>query len=146
MKKYEGMFLVDQETANKKWDEVLGHIRSTLEKYKAEILDLDKWNDLKLAYPIKKRRKGTYIVGHFNLNEATLAEIRHDFQLSDFVLRHVIIVDTGKRQSLIEETPAEGAPAEATGVRKAPVAAEPKIPEEVAEEPEDVVSEEEKAD
>jgi len=146
LKKYEGMFLVDQETANKKWDEIRGHIRGTLEKYKAEIIDLDKWNDLKLAYPIKKRRKGTYIVGHFNLNEATLAEIRHDFQLSELVLRHVITVDTGKKLFLIEETPPEFAPAEAPGARKAPLAAATEIPEKIAEDADDVVSKEEKAD
>jgi small subunit ribosomal protein S6 len=138
------MFLVDQETANKKWDEIVGHIRGTLEKYKAEILDLEKWNDLKLAYPIKKRRKGTYVLGHFNLDTSVLAEIRHDFQLSELVLRHAIIVDTGKRQFLIEETPPEGAPVEAA--RKAPLAAEQEVPQEAAGEAGDVVSEEEKAD
>jgi small subunit ribosomal protein S6 len=141
LKKYEGMFLVDQETANKKWDEVIGHIRGTLEKYKAVILDLEKWQDLKLAYPIKKRRKGTYIVGHFNLAPNALAEIRHDFQLSEVVLRHIIIVDTGERQILIEETPPEAATAPAAK----PAAAVEEVPD-VAEEVEDIVSEEEKAD
>lgn len=141
MKKYEGMFLVDQETANKKWDEVIGHIRGTLEKYKAEILDLEKWQDLKLAYPIKKRRKGTYIVGHFNLAPNALAEIRHDFQLSEVVLRHIIIVDTGERQILIEETPPEAA----TATAAKPVPALDEVPD-LIEEVEDIVSEEEKAD
>jgi small subunit ribosomal protein S6 len=141
LKKYEGMFLVDQETANKKWDEVIGHIRGTLAKYKAEILDLEKWQDLKLAYPIKKRRKGTYIVGHFNLDPNTLAEIRHDFQLSEAVLRHIIIVDTGERQFLIEETPEEAA----TATAAKPVPALDEVPD-LIEEVEDIVSEEEKAD
>ena len=104
-KKYEGMFLVDQEVSNKKWDEVIGHIRSHLEKHNAEILDLEKWNDLKLAYPIKKRKKATYILGHFNAEPSSIAPLRHDLQLSELVLRHLITVDTGRMQFLVEETP-----------------------------------------
>lgn len=142
MKKYEAMFLVDQETANKKWDEIIGHIRTTLEKYKAEILDLDKWQDLKLAYPIKKRRKGTYIVAHFNLDPLKVAEVRHDFQLSDYVLRSLIISDTGKRQSVIEEP----APEEAAAPPRPPLPGAAVEEETIADEAEDIVTKEEKAD
>lgn len=105
MKKYEGMFLVDQEAANKRWDEVIGHIRTVLEKHKAEILDLEKWNDFKLAYPIKKRKKATYILSHFNLDEPNVAAIRDDFMLSETVIRHMILKDDGRRQFLFEDTP-----------------------------------------
>jgi small subunit ribosomal protein S6 len=121
LKKYEGMFLVDQEVSNKKWDEVIGHVRSHLEKHNAEILDLEKWNDLKLAYPIKKRKKATYILGHFNAEPSSIAPLRHDLQLSELVLRHLITVDTGRMQFLVEETPeaATRRPAEAEAAKPA---------------------------
>ena len=107
MKKYEGMFLVDQEVANKKWDETIGHLRSVLEKHNVEILDLDKWKDLKLAYPIKKRKKATYILGHFNMEQSVIAALRRDLQLSEEILRHLILIDTGRMQFLMEDAPPE---------------------------------------
>jgi small subunit ribosomal protein S6 len=107
-KKYEGLFLVDPEVASKKWDELSAHITGTIKKHEGEIIDLNKWQELRLAYEIKKRRKGTYLLGHFMIPPEKVNTIRDEFKISELVLRHLFIVDTGRMQCLPSEEGAEG--------------------------------------
>ena len=144
MKKYEGMFLIDSETALKKRDDVIAHIRDTVQKHQGEVLDLDKWNDQKLAYEIKKHRKGAYFLGHFTIPPGKVNNIRDDFLISDIVLRHMFIIDTGRMQFL-EDDSDYGAPQSARrGHRTAQAASKEAPPEEAA--PKEMTSEEESPD
>ena len=150
MKKYEGMFLIDSETASKKQDDVIAHIRDTVQKHQGEVLDLDKWSDQKLAYEIKKNRKGAYFLGHFTIPPGKVNNIRDEFLISDIVLRHMFIVDTGRMQFLEDDSDygapqtarrehrtAQAAPEEVTSGEESPDTAEDTTPEapEEAEEP-----------
>ncbi len=174
MKKYEGMFLIDSETALKKRDEVIAHIRDTVQKHQGEVLDLDKWEDLKLAYEIKKHRKGAYFLGHFTIPPGEVNNIRDEFLISDMVLRHMFIIDTGRTQFLEDDSdygapkparreprtaqaaPKETAPKEAAPKEAAPegIAPEEAAPKEPASEeitpkeaaPEEMISKEESPD
>ncbi|MFH1549922.1 MAG: 30S ribosomal protein S6 [Planctomycetota bacterium] len=144
MKKYEGMFLIDSETASKKRDEVIAHIRDTVQKHQGEVLDLDKWEDLKLAYEIKKHRKGAYFLGHFTIPPGEVNNIRDEFLISDMVLRHMFIIDTGRTQFL-EDDSDYGAPKPARREpRTAQAAPKETAPKEAA--PEEMISKEESPD
>ena len=164
MKKYEGMFLIDSETASKKQDDVIAHIRDTVQKHQGEVLDLDKWNDQKLAYEIKKHRKGAYFLGHFTIPPGKVNNIRDEFLISDIVLRHMFIIDTGRMQFLEDDSDygaskparrehktAQAAPGEAAPKEAAPEGIAPKeaAPEEAAPKeaaPEEMISKEESPD
>lgn len=100
MKKYEGMFIVDTEAASKKWDEVDALIRDVVKKHEGETLDLAVWEERKLAYPIRKRRKGTYILGHFQVPPENLNNIRDEFKITETILRQIFVIDDGKRKFL----------------------------------------------
>lgn len=100
MKKYEGMFLVDSDSASKELDKITTHIRDIFQKHQAEVIDIEKWDDRKLAYDIDKHRKGTYILGHFSIPPEQVNVIRDDFMLSETVIRHILLVDTGKKRFL----------------------------------------------
>ncbi len=103
MKKYEAMFLIDSDVAAKSWDEAKAHILEVVQKHDGEMLDLEPWEERKLAYPIKKRRKGTYILGHFNIPPEKVNVIRDEFKISETILRHIFVTDAGKRQFLAAE-------------------------------------------
>ncbi|MGQ3684908.1 MAG: 30S ribosomal protein S6 [Candidatus Loosdrechtia sp.] len=94
MKLYEGLFLIDNVHANTDWDNVVGHIHDILQKNGAEILKSEKWGERKLAYKIKGHKRGTYLLIHFNTKNTALAPIRRDLQLSDSIIRFLIIKDT----------------------------------------------------
>src|SRR5574337_417400 len=90
---YEGLFLIDNTHANTEWDNVVKHIHDILQKNGAEILKTEKWGEKKLAYKIKGHKRGTYLLIHFNAKNTAIATVKRDFQLSDYIVRSLIVKD-----------------------------------------------------
>jgi len=93
LRMYEGLFLIDNAHANTEWDNVVKHIHDILQKNGAEILKTEKWGEKKLAYKIKGHKRGTYLLIHFNAKNSAIATVRRDFQLSDYIVRFLIVKD-----------------------------------------------------
>lgn len=93
MRMYEGLFLIDNAHASMEWDNVVKHIHDILQKNGAEILKTEKWGEKKLAYKIKGHKRGTYLLIHFNAKNTAVAMIKRDFQLSDYIVRSLIVKD-----------------------------------------------------
>lgn len=93
MRMYEGLFLLDNAHASMEWDNVVKHIHDILQKNGAEILKTEKWGEKKLAYKIKGHKRGTYLLIHFNAKSGAITAIKRDFQLSDYIIRSLIVKD-----------------------------------------------------
>jgi len=89
---YECLFLLDPTKTASDMDGVKGQLHGTLEKYGAEILASRKWDDRKLAYPIRGHKKGVYHLTYFKADSRKMTEIDHDFRLNENILRHLISV------------------------------------------------------
>lgn len=87
---YEGMFLISQAEAVKLGD-VVAHIRHTLERYGASIIAMRKWDERRLAYEIQKQKRGIYILCYFSCDTKHMGEIERAFNLSENVMRHLVI-------------------------------------------------------
>ena len=103
MRLYKGLFLIDNVPANSDWDGVVKSIHDILAKNGAEILKTEKWGEKKLAYKIKSHKRGTYVLIHFNAENTSITQMKRDFQLSEFLIRSLILRDT-----VIEELSAAG--------------------------------------
>jgi small subunit ribosomal protein S6 len=90
-KLYEAMFLVDSAEATTDWDGVIATIKNILEKANAEIVSIRKWDDRKLAYEIHGKGKGTYILCYFKAAGSKLRDIERDIQLSERIMRALIL-------------------------------------------------------
>ncbi|MFO0793239.1 MAG: 30S ribosomal protein S6 [Candidatus Brocadiaceae bacterium] len=90
---YEGLFLIDNAHANMEWDNVVKHIHDILKKNGAEVLKTEKWGEKKLAYKVNGHKRGTYLIIHFNAKNTALVTIKRDFQLSDYIIRSLIVKD-----------------------------------------------------
>ncbi|MCE7911144.1 MAG: 30S ribosomal protein S6 [Candidatus Brocadia sp.] len=104
---YEGLFLLDNAHASMEWDNVVKHIHDILQKNGAEILKTEKWGEKKLAYKIKGHKRGTYLLIHFHAKNSAITTIKRDLQLSDYVIRSLIVKDD-KIEELSQAVPAEG--------------------------------------
>lgn len=87
---YEGMFLfpagqVDPEAA-------INQVRGIVERHHGKVLVIKKWDERKLAYEIKKHKRGLYILCYFTAPGPAVSAITRDVQLSDEILR-VLITD-----------------------------------------------------
>jgi len=90
-RKYEAMFLVDSAEATAKWDDVLAAINTVMERAEASVLSLQKWDERRLAYEIAGRKRGMYILCYFEAVPAKISSIERDVQLSESLLRVLIL-------------------------------------------------------
>jgi len=90
---YEAMILVTTAEATRDWEGIVRHISDILTRNGAEDVDVRKWGERRLAYEIRHQRKATYILAHFQAPPNVIAEIRRELQLSERILRHLILVD-----------------------------------------------------
>lgn len=91
MQVYEGLILFDSKEASTKWDAFKGQVLDILKKHGAEVLRERKWSDRKLAYDIKRTRRGTYLLVHFSADPSAILPIRQDMKLAEPVIRELII-------------------------------------------------------
>lgn len=89
---YEGMFLLDSTQAAQDWENLRKQIVAMLERRGAAILSAKKWAERKLAYEIKGHKRGTYFLAYFNMEPQYVKILREDFQLSEFILRSLVLV------------------------------------------------------
>jgi len=103
---YEAMFLVDSAQAATDWEGTGSLIKAILEKAEAEIISFRKWDERKLAYDIAKKSRGTYILCYFNAPTSKIAQIERDVQLSEKVMRVLILrADHLTKEDMEKETP-----------------------------------------
>ena len=100
MKNYEGMFLLEPAISATDWDKASGEIKRILEKHKAEITNIDKWGERKLAYSIRKNARGTYVLVYFKAPGEAIPKIKVDCQISEIILRILIIAHEAEPQKV----------------------------------------------
>ena len=87
---YEGLFLLSQ-NATADLAAAVEHIRNILTRHEAEILVLRKWDERKLAYPIRGQKRGLFILAYFKAPSSMLGAIDRDCVLSESILRSMVI-------------------------------------------------------
>jgi small subunit ribosomal protein S6 len=113
-KLYEGMFLIDSALAGSDWDGVNNTIKTILEKAGAEIVTTKKWDDRKLAYEIKGKGRGTYILCYFRVDGGKIKEIENAVKLSEQIMRVLILnAENMTSEDIEKDTPATRAEKEA---------------------------------
>ena len=144
---YEGMFLFPQ-SASADFEGVIDHVNEILNRADAEIVAMRKWDERRLAYDIKGNKRGLYILVYFRAEHSRLAGIERDCNLSELLLRSLVIkaehIPTeeieanDQREGIKDEIALRKADAEKAAdaeVAAAAAAAAPAAPVAVAEEP-----------
>ena len=102
-KLYEAMFLVDSAQAASDWDGVNTAIKNILERAEAEVVSIRKWDERRLAYEIKGKARGTYILCYFKAEGERIKQIERDVQLSERIMRVLILCADSISQEDIEK-------------------------------------------
>jgi small subunit ribosomal protein S6 len=88
---YEGMFVLEPTIAGKDWNKVVEHVHSLATRHGAEVVTSTKWGDRKLAYEIRGHKRGAYLLAYFKGPTDALSKIDREAELSDIVLRHLLL-------------------------------------------------------
>jgi len=89
---YEGLFIFDSDLYAKGADEVSSQVAGIVEQLGGEVLLSRMWDERKLAYPIKGHRRGTYWLAYFRIDPSIVKDLTRQFQLSDSILRFLILL------------------------------------------------------
>jgi small subunit ribosomal protein S6 len=120
---YEGMFILDSNRYSRDSAAVSGQIPEIIQKLGGEILASRLWEERRLAYPVNGHRKGTYWLTYFKLDGNQLANLNRQCQLSESILRTLILkVDSRIADALVSHALAGGTAPRRTTV-ETPVAA-----------------------
>ncbi len=90
-KLYETMVLVDSSVGEKGLPEVIRHVSGLIGRFEGSIERIEKWGERELAYPIEHVKSGIYILFYFRADAAVVSEIRRLLQMSEQVLRFILI-------------------------------------------------------
>ncbi len=85
------MFLLDSTKAAAAWDETVKHVHDILMKNHSEIVASRQWDERRLAYTGDDHKKGTYLLTYFRTDRSNLKEIVADCELSDVIVRELIL-------------------------------------------------------
>jgi len=94
LRTYEGLFLLNSHRANRDWEEVFGHVTGILKKHGAELISHEKWGERKLAYPVRGEKRGTYLLTYFRATGDAPNRIYRDCEISEIILRALILATT----------------------------------------------------
>lgn len=103
MNQYEAMFLFDPTFGNN-IEDCETEIRRLMDRAKAEILFCKKWDERRLAYRIKGRKRGVYVLVYFKAPTSNITPLERDAQLSENILRLLVLRAEGVTLEMMERT------------------------------------------
>ena len=106
---YEIMYLLDNNFVRAGWKEAKAGATGLIEKHGGKVLAARRWDERKLAYPIRQRRRGTYLLAYGELDPTGVAGLRRELDLTETVLRYMILSAESVPAEELELTQAEAA-------------------------------------
>jgi small subunit ribosomal protein S6 len=79
-------------------------IAANITKGNGEILRRDDWGKRKLAYTIKKRQHGFYVIFYYKAEAATVASVEAALKLNENVLRWMTLADYPMSEIVYDQT------------------------------------------
>lgn len=97
MRDYEIVYIFDSMVPEEGVQEKIERYHQVLTQGgQAEITALDDWGQRQLAYPIRKRTNGHYVVAQFTAPAEALPEFERVIRLDDDLLRYLIVLNEGE--------------------------------------------------
>jgi len=101
MRDYEIVYILDPDLSEEAVAGLMERFRALADSQGAEIASQERWEKRRLAYEIKDKREGIYVVMELKASPGAVHEMDRILKITDGVLRHLIVrVEEGKRTSV----------------------------------------------
>jgi len=111
MRKYETIFILDPDLEEEQVQSAIEKVKGIITQTNGEIQKVEDWGKRKLAYEVKKKSKGHYVLIHFLGTPALLSELERNFRVMDAVIKFQS-VRLDERVTSISEGPLPEEPSE----------------------------------
>ncbi len=88
---YENLLILDPTLDDKNIEDAIERVKDFITKKGGDILKAENWGSRKLAYTLKKQKKGTYIMLLFKTPPSTIIELEKFFKLFEPLVKFLII-------------------------------------------------------
>lgn len=91
MRAYESLIIFDPSCNNEDVEEEIKKLTDIITNEKGKIIEVNRWGKKKLAYRIKKKNDGFFIVLQFVLPPEKIKSFKEYFKFNDLVLRNNLV-------------------------------------------------------
>jgi small subunit ribosomal protein S6 len=88
---YELVLIISPEVGDEALDATIDNVSKFITVSGGTISNVERWGKKRLAYPIKHFTEGSYVLTQFKLKPALSKEFEANLQISEEVLRHLLI-------------------------------------------------------
>ncbi len=91
MRDYELVLIINPQVEDEKVPQVLEKVGHLITDKGGAVGEVTPWGRRKLAYPIKKRLEGYFVVAKAKMDPANVGELENQLRLSEDFLRHLVV-------------------------------------------------------
>ncbi len=100
---YENIVILDSNLSDEEADVFVTKIKGLIIGIGGEVLKVDVWGRRKLAYEIKKQKKGLYVLLLYKTPSETIKKLEDFYRVSDTVIKYMIIKLDSKQARDLEK-------------------------------------------
>jgi len=91
LREYEMVLIISPEVVEDKLDAAIDNVSRFINDSGGSVSGVERWGKRKLAYPVKQQVEGNYVLTRFNLKPSVSKELEAKLEISEEVLRHLLI-------------------------------------------------------
>lgn len=88
---YEALYIVDPDLSDEDITSITDRYKSVVEEQGGEVEGINRWEKRRLAYEVKDRVEGIYVLMTFKGEHKVEMELDRLMRIADDVLRHLIV-------------------------------------------------------
>lgn len=114
MELYESLFIIRPSVSDEETKALIDKMKSVADKTGAEFIKAENLGKKKLAYEVRRERKGTYAYFYFKAPNNTVGELERAYRLEDNIIKFLTV---HHEKPLMERGPVESSAQESDGGR-----------------------------
>jgi len=91
MELYESLFIIRPSVSDEETNALIEKMKSVADKTGAQFIKSENWGRKKLAYEVRRERKGTYVYFYFKAPNNTVGELEHAYRLEDNIIKFLTV-------------------------------------------------------
>ena len=91
MRNYEGVFIISPDLSTENAKGVVTQIQELVSKNGGRVDGIHEWGKKRLAYKIKKRQEGNYVIMNFQMDSMQSKKLDQALRQNDHLLRFLLV-------------------------------------------------------
>jgi|SRR5579863_1005395 len=100
MNSYETIFIVKPSLSEDEVEKTIVKIKEVIQKNGGEPSKVENWGKRKLAYEVRKEKRGTYVLLSFKGSGSLVTELERNYRLDESIIKFITLkLDTRKKEA-----------------------------------------------